>query len=40
MWKRSDILKFALDVLGPVGVVIIAVALLVIAVEAARLLWG
>src|SRR5262245_35398743 len=38
MWKRSNILRLALDVLGPLGVAAIAVALLVIAVEAARLL--
>jgi hypothetical protein len=38
MWKRADILTLALDVLGPFGVAAIAVALLVIAVEAVRLL--
>jgi hypothetical protein len=38
MWKRSDILRLMLDVLGPVGMSAIAVALLVIAVEAVRLL--
>ena len=38
MCKRSNILRLALDVLGPLGVAAIAVALLVIAVEAARLL--
>jgi hypothetical protein len=38
MWKRPNILRLALDVLGPLGVAAIGVALLVIAVEAARLL--
>jgi hypothetical protein len=33
-------LKFLLDALGPFGVAAIAVALLVIAVEAVRLLLG
>jgi hypothetical protein len=36
-WIRTN-LKFLLEVLGPAGVAAIAVALLVIAVEAARLL--
>jgi hypothetical protein len=36
----TDILKILLDALGPFGMTAIAVALLVIAVEAVRLLWG
>ena len=37
MWIRAH-LKFLLEVVGPVGVAAIAVALLVVAVEAVRLL--
>jgi hypothetical protein len=37
VWIRNT-LKFLFEVLGPVGVAAIAVALLVIAVEAVRLL--
>ena len=39
MWIRTN-LKFLFEVIGPVGVAAIAVALLVIAVEAVRLLLG
>jgi hypothetical protein len=39
VWIRTS-LKFLLDALGPFGVAAIAVALLVIAVEAVRLLWA
>jgi hypothetical protein len=39
VWIANS-LKFLLHALGPFGVAAIAVALLVIAVEAVRLLWA
>jgi hypothetical protein len=40
VWTLTDILRLLLDVFGPLGMALMIGALLVIAVEAARWLWG
>jgi hypothetical protein len=40
VWTSTDILRLLLGVLGPLGMALMIGGMLVIAVEAARWLWG